>query len=251
MFLVLDFIPVGVPPKKRRLRRAEPALQPVRVALPRAFSFYRLPIDPARDVSWDAVAALAETLRLPVLLPRGASPPCALPRFFETRFFSRTLMNGAVAAVAEMNRAAPFENITVADAPGVTDAHLCALAPFAATLTVVTAKKERFAPVSRQLLHRFGVSLLLQSRFDAPRSKNCVYIQTGADDVPLQFSGVVFTDRPKPLLNARVLTSGDVTLPAPFNALCPERVERRLFAAALSERCRVRTLESLAVPFEE
>ena len=217
----------------------------LQVPVPRGFSFYRLlvPSGPC-DAAWTAVQKASSSLRLPRLLPEGSPLPPGLPVFSGTAYRSVLLLNGMAKALSDL--APNGARITLFDETGVLAKRVTCLAPFSRSLAAVTRRPERYAAAQRNLMARYGLSLPLYTEASKAVFACDVLLAPDAGAVPLGYAGLLFTLEKALLPNARVFLCGEVTLPPPYGALCPQGIESGRFAAALAERCHVRLPEDLA-----
>lgn len=233
MFLLAAFEPGGA----IHSRHSKPVQARLfRVPVPKAFSFYRLTVFAAGDRSVpDAVRQTADVLRLPLLLPKGGAVPGGVPVFRGAAFRSVLLLNAMAAALPALCPGGA--RITVLDAAGVLSKRIAALAPAARSLTVVTQHPAAYDAVRQTLLTRFGLSVPVFDRAVDSVFACDALLSPDPAAVPLLFCGRLFTLERVVRPGAEVYTCGALTLPAPYDALCPEGIDPTLFAAALSERC--------------
>ena len=108
-------------------------------------------------------------------------------------------------------------------------------------IRVVTPFIQKYEKVSRELMESYGFSLEVSScesfEADVIISHNC--------RVPLYYSGSVFTNERKELMNSRVFSGKEITLPELYENLRPEGTHTLTFASALYEKCGITDLGKL------
>ncbi len=108
-------------------------------------------------------------------------------------------------------------------------------------IRVVTPSPNKYNSVAVKLMENYGFSLEVSSAasFDSEViiSHNC--------NIPLYYSGSVFTNEKKYLMNAEVFSGSEISLPDFYENLRPENTDTLLFASALYEKCGVPELGKL------
>lgn len=108
-------------------------------------------------------------------------------------------------------------------------------------IRVITPYAEKYTAVARILLENYGFSLEVSADpsydSDVIISNNC--------DVPLYFSGKVFSNKRKFMMNAEMFSGGEIVLPEEYESIRPEGVDKLLFASALYEKCNISELGNL------
>lgn len=240
------FVTLSVaPPKTRRKRNREPPLLIERIALPGAFSFYRMTVRPRGSVlPWNAVAAAAGSLRGRFLLPKGVTAPegSGVGVFVPEKLPLFLLLNLAADVLA--HRKVQAADVTVLDPAGVLSGRVERLVPFAGTLRVLTARPERYAEVRRSLLEEAGLSLCLAPP-TAPLPERGVLLSLSAERVPRTFGGLLITGENRLFLHGETFAGRDVLLPPELEALRPPGIDRVQFASALEECCALPGLREL------
>ncbi len=244
MFAAVELLPRGT-----RLSRSQKATAVQRVPLANAFSFYRITLKQhAADLPWRRLSRLAGPLKTRLLLPDGWTPPAnsGLTVFHPQKLPVIALVNAAAKAIAAQNLPATKLRVAVIDEAGVAVNAVEQLAPSAASLTVVTKRRERYLHLEKQIMSRYGISLLLTAA-SARLCESTVLIAPDAAAVPLAYDGLLLTNTPVRRMNATVRVSLPPVLPPGVEALRSPGIDPLLFASALFECCANRTLETLAM----
>lgn len=108
-------------------------------------------------------------------------------------------------------------------------------------IRVVTPFTQKYEEVSRKLMENYGFSLEVSSC----ESFGADVIISHSCRVPLYYSGIVFTNERKYLMNSQVFSGKEITLPDPYEDLRPENTDTLIFASALYEKCGITDLGKL------
>lgn len=108
-------------------------------------------------------------------------------------------------------------------------------------IRVITPYVEKYTAVARILLENYGFSL----EVSADPSYDSDVIISNSCDIPLYFSGKVFSNKRKFMMNAEVFSGGEIVLPEEYENIRPEGVDKFLFASALYEKCNISELGKL------
>ncbi|MBQ7597198.1 MAG: hypothetical protein IJU56_01300 [Clostridia bacterium] len=245
VFVTLSCVPQ--PRTRKRRKKAQSKIFLERVALPGAFSFYRMTAEFDSDrLPWEDIARAAGSLRRRFLLPPSLSPPKSssigvfspqvLPQFL--------LFHFAVRVLREKNLAPQSTAITLTDPQAVLTQHIRRLAPFAKALRVLTVRPAQYEAAQHALLAQTGMALCV-APLTAPKPQSGVAITLSAAALPRDFSGLVITTERRLFLHAETVCGADVTLPKEIEQLRPSGIDRVQFASALEECCKMKSLREL------
>ncbi len=197
---------------------------------------------PKGKVPWKKLERCLGILKSGVLLPKEMKIPdkVNITVFKPDILPVLMLMNSAVDYILK-NLSATYESITVFDEKGIYQSYIEKLINSFSSVKVVTPKVSDYEEVSRRLLENYGFSLVVSSRevYDSEIiiSEDC--------SVPSYYSGKVLSTNKKYIMNAEVFTGSGIELPEEYEKLCPDNIDRILFASALYEKCGVRDIGSL------
>lgn len=230
------------PPKTRRrlLHRRLPNLSCSRVTLPNFFSFYHIqaPRRPDGALPWDEIAETAGALRTRLLLPRGIAPDGESPVgvFTPQRLPLLVLCQSALRTLQRMRLDPQTQSLCLFDPAGVLAESVAPFAPLMAQIHVVTDAPDAFEETAARLRQDCGLTLCLSPDPPALAAFTVLLLEDGAD-VPADYSGLVFANRPCPRGGGVTFTPGELELPPEFAALCPPGIDPLQFASAAYELC--------------
>ena len=228
MFTVVE-ISDGKTGRKRHGRRPEL----LRVRVPEGSFFYVL--RGARHSDPQMLFRIAARCA-PVVVTALPVPPGTGVRAFEPRAFPLGRAAAALCAILPQTRLPP-QNLSVGvyDPDGALCGGTQKLLPLASDVRIVTRQPERFDGDALLARRRFGASLTVGT--DETLLARCHAVVCSAPDPA--FRGVPVILSCVPAQDAFFLLP--VRLPENLARLCPAGVPADLFAAALAERCGVRT----------
>lgn len=108
-------------------------------------------------------------------------------------------------------------------------------------IRVITPVPNIYSPVALELMASCGFSLEVSATADFDGD----VIISDRLCVPLYYSGTVFTNEKKYLMNARVFSGSGIILPDFYENLRPKSINPLVFASALYEKCGVGELSKL------
>ena len=244
MFVALSVAePAGRCERRKRKRNAPLTVE--RIAVPGAFSFYRMTVQTnSRQLPWNAIAEAAGSLRGCFLLPPGLTvpPECRVRAFVPQVLPQFLLFNFGVFVLNR--RGVRKADLTVVDPQALFADRLERLLPFAATLRVLTARPACYSSTRRRLLELCGLTVCVAPLY-APLPEHGVLLSLSAARVPRLFDGLLFTNENRRLLRGETVVGKDVLLPPRIEALRPPGIDRVQFASALFERCGAEELQSV------
>lgn len=122
-------------------------------------------------------------------------------------------------------------SLCVNDSSGAYVKDIRRLLPFAAKIYIICSDKCLYEDEVKRIFYEYGCSVILLESFE-PVLRNCdVIISYKSDEVPLFFGKHIFTEN--------VISSVSIKLPEEYEALCPEGIDKEVFASALYEKCNV------------
>ena len=237
----------------RRRKKAQSPISVTRVALPGAFSFYRMTVQTnSGRLPWADIARAAGSLRRRFLLPPSVTPPegSGIRTFAPQTLPQFLLLNFAVRVLREKGLSPQSTPITLTDPQAALTQHIHQLAPFAKTLRVLTARPEQYEAAQQTLLAQTGMALCV-APLSAPKPQSGAAITLCAAWLPRDFSGLVITTEQRLFLRAETVCGADVNLPEEIEALRPDGIDRVQFAAALEECCGMQSLRKLGFAEEK
>lgn len=223
------------------LRR--PKIKSQRFNLPSDDAFFIVTVDKHfGKAPWKKLEKCLGILRKDVVLPDDIKIPDNVNiTAFKPDIFPRLLLiNSAVDCIMK-NGLSHKESLCIFDERGIYTDYIEKLINFFSSVKVITPFTEKYEDISRKLLRGYGFSLIISSQgkygSDTVISHSC--------DVPLYFKGRIYTSEKKYLMNAEVFSGGDIELPEEYEKLCPDNIDRLLFASALYEKCGISDIGEL------
>lgn len=217
-----------------------PQIQKTKIEVPYALPFYVVRAREYRGgYPWNAAADAAGVLCARSLLPFWAKTDdiSKILPFKPTVFLKRLLFNSAVKTIEKMMLDPRKVSITLIDDGAYLVDLFEELVFFAARLNVVTSCFAPYEKLAAELLGKYGVSLLISSKLQKDAENSTFIISDSILPIPLDFSGVLFTNEKKRLENAVVIVGEGFTLPEKYSSLLPEDADELFFAGALYELC--------------
>ena len=249
MFAVLEIKEIENTLKNRlKCRFRPPAVEVEKVEIPDSFSFYRIKAEAiGTAVPWDSVAEAAGSLRTRLILPQSvkADENCGVKQYQPAVFPLHVLVNSAISTLHTMALDPTKMCVSVVDENAFIIEKIKLLVPLASTIRVVTNNVYEYEKLARELMSRYGISLIISGKIDEILFLSNVIISDRSVNIPSLFSGILFTNEKRRMMNATVLTGEGITLPQKYEALLPDGTDRMIFASALYELCAVNELETL------
>lgn len=216
---------------------SKPKIKSQRIVLPDGEAFFTVTTEKHLGrVPWKKLESCMGILRKDVILKGGVTLPegCSITEFSPEIYPRILLMNTAVSKL----KGSRHRSLVVYDEKGLYMENMDNLACIFDRIRVVTSVADKYDNVARKLMENSGFSLEVseKSSYDADVviSHRC--------NVPLYFSGRVFTNERRFLMNAEVNAGCNIDLPEEYEKLRPEGVESLVFASALYEKCKVKNL---------
>lgn len=233
MFAVLQI-------KDKRSLALKSKIQSQRVTLPNGEAFFIVTVEKSFGrVPWKKLESCMGILCKDVLLADGATLPsnCGITEF-KADILPRLLLINSAADYLSGKR---FGSLTVFDERGIYGNCIKRLISSFDFIRVVTPDTEKYSTVISELMVNYGFSLLVSS--EESFESDVVIAYDG--NVPLHFSGLVFMQHDRYMMNAQVFWARDIVLPEIYDRLRSRGVDSLQFASALYEKCRVEELSQL------
>ena len=210
-----------------------------RFTLPDAEAFFTVTAEKSYGrVPWKKLEEVMGILRKDVILTEGLSlPVCGISMFTPDILPRILLMNTAI----DKLKAHKYKRLIIIDEKCIYMKYISKLIDSFERIRVITPTAECYRDVAESLLQNYGFSLEVSAE---PTYDSDVIISDGCD-IPLYFSGKVFSNKRKFMVNAEVCSGGEIVLPEKYDKLRPEGVDTLLFASALYEKCNVSELGAL------
>ncbi|MBO7318456.1 MAG: hypothetical protein J6V06_00365 [Clostridia bacterium] len=222
----------------------KPEIKSQRVNLPSGDAFFIVTTDNHMGkVPWKRLERCIGILRHCMLLPEDIPIPDGIniTAFTPEILPKLLLINSATDYIKNQKEFFRSKSIAVFDRDGIYQAHIQMLIPYLKNIRVITDKIDMYNSISEKLMADYGFSLVVSDKdyFD------CNAVISHKCDVPVYFSGTVFTSEKKYLMNAEVLLGSEIELPDEYENLCPENIDIVLFASVLYEKCGEKCLGKL------
>lgn len=214
---------------------------------PGKFFFKICAADRFGRVAWKEIEKLSRGLSKRVVLPEGTDLPENSPfkKFFPFVFSFRTLFYSALGVISKLKLDPCSVFVSVFDENGYATDLIERLVPFCGKLAVITGCPDAYGTVAKLLFEKYGVSLIIRTVFDPCVLSSTAIICENAEDVPIYYKGILFTNHKRRSLEGTVMSGKEVCLPPEFEQLCPKKTDRLLFAGALYELCAANGLDGL------
>ncbi len=229
MFAVIDI-------KEPRNTFRKGGITSERINLPSGDVFFVVSVEKSfGKVPWKKLERCLGILRQCVILPEGVQVPAGVNITpFEPDVLARLLLiNSAADYITGHKKEFICRRLTVFDETGIYADYIEGLINCFGKIKIVTARKENYERLSRRLMETYGFSLLVTERDYTPGDVVISY----RCNVPVYFTGTVFTAEKKNLMSKSCFCGKDITLPEEYESLRPPGVGRVLFACALYEKC--------------
>ncbi len=231
MFAVIEFVPA-----KRRFLGGN-KIESERITLPGGEVFFIVKAETRRGrVPWKKLSRCLGFLRDAVILPSGFAVPegVNITAFTAEKLPHTVLFNSAVKHIKQQKKTG--DRLCVVDEKGLFAPLTEELILNFGEIKVITPLTGEYERLSRSLMEKYGAALLITDKGGADGD---VVISPDGDCVDITFSGELYTLKSRRLLSGKVLCPRGIVLPDFYDELCPEGVDRFLFAAALYEKCGV------------
>ena len=202
-------------------------------------------------IYWNNVRAALGDANRTMLAPAGVpvKESVHLKQFESEKFLSILTLNSFFKLLHLLPRGELLAACAVTDFSGSLASSLLELPRCCRTVTVITAKPEKYEHFCRYALEKYGcavcVSESISKAFDAP-----VVLAPKTFRYATAFSreSTVFAASAKNIYTSRLITPEGVSLPEKYLQLLPKGISPTLFAAALYEISGVSSLSRCACP---
>ncbi len=231
MFAVVRFIE-----KERSLKRLFTKLKvkSERVDLPSGGCFFIISAEKRKNkVPLDKIIRIAGNLRHSLIFPSDFdfTDNEKVKAYVPSALRERLLFDFAVKCISESGFEPSVCSVCLEDNRGVYVKVLHKLLPLAAKIQVVCADTDIYEAETERIFYEYGCSVILSEKFDS-FSRQCeVIIAYDGDERPFLFGKYVFSKS--------IYCHVRIGLPWEYADLCPEGIDREIFASALYEKCNV------------
>lgn len=214
-----------------------------RITLPSGEAFFIVYVSCRKNnIPWKKLERCLGVLRKDILLPDDIKIADKVNvTAFEPGILPGIILMNTAADYMLKNKPFMCGSLTVIDEKGTYQSYIEKLIKCFSSIKVITPKASEYEDVARRLLEDYGFSLLVSDEdsfeSDVIISENC--------NVPSYYSGKVMSIKKKYIMNAEVFTGSGIELPEEYEKLCPDNIDRLLFASALYEKCGVKEMSSL------
>ena len=186
-------------------------------------------------IPWKKLESCLGILKKHMILPEDISLPehSAITEFSPDIFTRLLLMNSAVDYITKHKDEFIYKTLTIFDEKGIYENYIEKLLLCFANIKIITNRPENYNTLSHKLMDNYGLSLLVSS----VKSYDSDVIISHHCSAPVYFSGTVFTNEKKPLINGKLFTGNGIILPTEYENLNTCKTESLLFASALYEKC--------------
>ena len=224
------------------MRKSE--IKSQRINLPSGDAFFIVTTDRHMGkIPWKRLERCLGILHHCMLLPEDSTIPDGIniTAFTPEILPKLLLMNSAADYIKNHKEIFRSKSIAVFDRDGIYQAHIQRLIPYLKNIRVITDKIDMYNSISEKLMSDYGFSLVVSDK----DSYDCDAVISHCCKAPVYFSGTVFTNIKKYLMNAEVLSGCEIELPDEYENLRPENIGRVLFASVLYEKCGEKCLGKL------
>ncbi len=215
-----------------------------RINLPNGRAFFIVRLKKRRkNIPWKKLEKCLGILRHCVLLSENITVPDGIniTVFTPDILPQLILINSATDYIINHKSEFITKNLTIYDKDGIYPNCIEKLISCFSFVKVITPVAEKYDHISRTLLENYGFSLIVSSDekwdTDIVISPKC--------NVPVYFSGKLFTNQKKYLMHTEIFSGSNIELPDEYENICPANISRILFASALYEKCGVEEIGEL------
>lgn len=185
-------------------------------------------------VPWKKLENCLGILKKDIILNGNiALPESSGITLFTPDIFPRLLLiNSATDYILKHKSDFTSKSLTILDEEGLYSNHIEKLLHCFANIKIITHQAEIYDNLSQKLMENYGFSLIVTSA----ESYDSDVIISHRCRVPIYFSGTVFSNEKKTIINGKVFTGRDVTLPTEYEKLNTCNIDPVMFASALYEK---------------
>ncbi len=229
MFAVVRFIE-----KERSLKGLFTKLKvkSERVELPLDGCFFIITAEKRNNkVPLDKIIRIAGNLRNSLIFPFDFMGDEAVKPYVSSSLKERLVFELALKGISDSEFEPSQCSVCIEDNRGIYVHLLHRLLPLAAKIQVVCADSRLYEAETERIFYEYGCSVILGEKFDSFSRECDVIISYDGDEIPFLFG--------KYVCSKSIYTRVRIGLPWEYAALCPEGIDREIFASALYEKCNV------------
>ena len=253
MFTTIDTIsyPEGLL-NKIKFRIFPPKIKAEIISVPDGADFLKLKVPAKNDeINWKKVRKIAEKNAMNLVLPDWISIPYS-PQLekFKSDVLPRIItVNSAKKLLETACSVGYIFDIGIIDYCGLCCDLLYDFPEYAANITIVTMKPEKFEAFKSEAMKNFGIAVRLTDDITKAFDLPVIIIPTPLSTATAfsRFSAIIAVDG-KNIFSSRVLCANKINLPEKYKALLPKGVSPLYFASALYEISGVSSLNSCYSP---
>lgn len=209
-----------------------------RVPLPNGEVFFIVSVERKRGkIPWKKLSSCLGILRDDVLISGDVTVPkdVGISKFVPKEYDRILFFTSAVEHITSQKKT--FDSLCVLDEKGLFIPFVTKVLPYFSQIKIITPLIEKYEKLSKELYLEYGISLLITSNGEMAGE---TVISFDSSEVPVTFSGTLYTSHKRLLLSGKVLCPSPPALPSYCKELCPKEVDPLLFAAAVYEKCGMR-----------
>lgn len=211
-----------------------------RIILPNDEAFFNISVETSRSIkSLKKLENCLGILKKDVIINGNTALPdnCGISLFLPDILPGLLLINSA----ADKLKKRRFRSLILYDEKGIYPDYIDKLIDSFGRIRVITPSPKKYNSAVRRLMENYGFSLEISTTADFEGD----VIISDSCCVPLYYSGTVFTNEKKYLMNAEIFSGSEINLPEFYENIRPNNVSSLLFASALYEKCGVTELGKL------
>lgn len=205
-----------------------------RVDLPSGGCFFIITAEKRKGkVPLDKIIRIAGNLRHSLIFPSDSDfeGKEKIESYEPSALRERLLFEFAVKGISEAGFVPSRCSVCIEDNSGIYVNSLHRLLPLAAKIQVVCSDASIYKEESERLFCEYGCSVVLSDSFDSFSRQCDVVIAYNGDEMPFLFGKYVFSKS----IYSRIR----IDLPKGYASLCPEGIDKEVFASVLYEKCNV------------
>lgn len=217
-----------------------PIVEVEEIKVPNAKSFYSLRAKRYRGIiPWHTIETKANKYKNRVLIsPKIKIPDDIMLACYQPKVLkSRLLFNSSVKVLQTMALDPVDVYVSIIDENAYMVDLVESLMPYVAGIKIITDCFFEYESLAKKLMQEYGISVIISSKIDDSVLSSTIIISDKSTQIPLIYSGLLFTNEKKSLLNGKALVGQDVILLDYVDKLCPKGIEKLEFSAALYELC--------------
>jgi len=231
MFAVVRFIE-----KERSLKGlfAKLRVRSERISLPSGGCFFIITAEKRKNkVPMDKIIHTAGNLKNNLIFPSAYDFTGSdnVKPYVPSSLRKRFLFELALKGIGESEFMPSQCSVCIEDNRGIYIDSLHRLLPLAAKIQVICTDRRLYETEAERIFYEYGCSVILSDKFDSFSRQCDVVIAYNGDEMPFLLGKYVFSKS----IYCRVR----IGLPNEYAVLCPEGIDKEIFASALYEKCNV------------